>query len=182
MTTIGGGESTGVEARGLSRPGFRRHGQMVVAMVQSAHEEGMMKFMQYSIWLCDASMTRRMIMNIYWWPKVCQDVFRYMKKYDTCPRMKKLLAYHTDLMRPNTSMFEVFSLVLSGPLSEKKMCHKHLLVCVEHLTGWPIVVPTLYGTRQVLRVFISIEVIDPFRIPQTVLSNNAQCCKVVLMK
>lgn len=137
----------------------------VLSVVPRSHWEELMMFMHYSMVYWDAITVRRMIMYRYWWPKVCQYVFRYEKSCDPFHQMKKLLAYHTYLTRPITSMFQVFSIDSSGPFPEKNMAHIHLLVCVEHLMGWHIAVPTRYATAEALRNFISTEVIKPFGIP-----------------
>lgn len=160
---------------------FRRKGQKVLVVVPIAHREGVMRFMHDSMGHLDAGKTRRMIMERYWWPKADPDVFRYVKKCNTCQRMKKMPAYPTELTIPITSRFEVFSIEFAGPFPETGMDHRHLLVCVEHLKGWPIVVPTRDATAQVVRNFISTEIIHPFGIPKKVVSDNAQCFTAGLM-
>lgn len=91
----------------------------------------------------DVGTTRRMVIGRYWWPKVGQDVFRCVRTCDYCQRMKKMSACHTNMTRPITILFEVFSIDFAEPFPETKMDHEHLLVCVEHLMVWPIVVMEL---------------------------------------
>lgn len=89
-----------------------------------------MKFMYDSMRNWDASTTRPMIMYSYWWRKVGQDVFRYMKACDPCPQMMKLSAYQTDLTRPAKLLFDGFSINFAWQFYEIKSGHKHLLACV----------------------------------------------------
>lgn len=63
------------------------------------------------------------------------------------------------------NLFEVFSIYFSGSFPDTKIGHKHLLVCMEHLTRWLIVVPARYVTAEVVRNFISAEFIHPFGVP-----------------
>lgn len=62
------------------------------------------------------------------------------------------------------------------------MGHKHFLVCVAHLTGWPVVVPTRYATSEAVRNLTSTEIIYSFGIPKIVENDNAQFFTVGLMK
>lgn len=84
------------------------------------------------------------------WPR-CITI---SEECDPCKQMKKLSVHHKNLTRPITSMFEVFSVDLSGPFPETKMGHKYLLVFVENLKGWPIVVPKRYAIVDVVQNFI----------------------------
>ena len=84
--------------------------------------------------------------------------------------MTKVAPYHMDMMRPIKILFEVFWIDFAGPLPETRAGHKYLLICVEHLTGWPIAVPTRDATVETVINFISTEVIHPFGIPKTVIS------------
>lgn len=83
---------------------------------------------------------------------------------------------------PITSLFAVFSIYFVVTFLETKMGYINLHICVENLTRWPIVVPTVYATAQIVRNFISTEIIHPFRIPQIVVSDDAQCFTAVMMK
>ena len=76
----------------------------------------------------------------------------------------------------------MFSINFAGPFPETQRGYKHLLVCVEHLTGWPIVVPTNVATAEIVRDFVSTEIIHPFGIPKVVVSDNAQCFTANIMK
>lgn len=87
---------------------IRRGGQKVVAVVLRAHGEGMMKFMHHSMRHWNARTTRRMITDRYWWPKADQDVFRCVKTWDPCQRMKKMPAYHMDFDETNHEFVRSF--------------------------------------------------------------------------
>ena len=76
----------------------------------------------------------------------------------------------------------MFSIDFAGPFPETQRGYKHLLVCVEHLTGWPIVVPTNVAPAEVVRDFVSTEIIHSFGIPEVVVSDNAQCFTANTMK
>ena len=114
---------------------IRREGKVIFPVVPIANRDGILQFLHDSVGHWDSATTRKMIMARYWWPQVGKDVFRYVKTCDTCQRMSKLPPYPTKLTKPITSLFEVFSIDFAGPFPETQRSYKHLLVCVEHLTG-----------------------------------------------
>lgn len=160
---------------------FRREGQKVVTVVPINHRSVVFRFMHDSMGHWDATTTRKMVSDRYWWPNVGKETFQYVKTCDTCQRMAKLPSYHTWMTRPITSLFEVFSIDFAGPLPQTRLRNRFLLACVEHLTSWSIVVPTRHTTAEVVRNFMSTEIIQPFGIPNTVVSDNAQCFTAAVM-
>ena len=78
-------------------------------------------------------------------------------------------------MAPLTSLFDVFSIDFAGPLPTTPCGNKHLLVCVEHLTGWPIACPIPTATAAEVIAFVEEQVIIPFGRPRVIVSDNVPC-------
>lgn len=91
-----------------------------------------------------------------------------MKTCDDCQRMKPMPKFITALSRSLKGLFEVFSIPYRGG-------PRFLLVCVEHLTNWPIVRARKDATAQTVINFMEEEVFHTCGIPSVILSDNADC-------
>lgn len=89
--------------------------------------------------------------------------------------MGALPKYRTGLRAPITTLFDVFSIDFAGPFIVTKNDYKYLLICVEHLTGWPLVTPTRTATADEVIRFVQNEIILPFGHPRINVSGNATC-------
>lgn len=63
----------------------------------------------------------------------------------------------------------------AGPRPPSRAGNRYILVCVEHLTGWPIVIATKTTTPDVVILLLREEVRRPFGTPSTIVSDNATC-------
>ena len=104
-----------------------------------------------------------------------KEIQDYVKTCEDCQKMTSIPKYYSGLRAPLTSLFDVFSINFAGPLPTTPRGNKHLLVCVEHLTGWPIVCPTPTATAAEVIAFVEEQVIMPFGRPRVILSDNGSC-------
>lgn len=130
-------------------------------------------FLPQSVGYWDLQLTKSFVHDRFWRPRSVRDVYDFVKSCDECQRMRPLRQYCTTLHRPLTSLFEVFSIDLAGPFPTTRECLKYLLVCVEHLTGWPIARATKDGTAETVMGVIQDEFMHLFGPPETVVRDNA---------
>ena len=123
----------------------------------------------------DSRSTKRFIADRFWWPSMYKDIFEYVKTCEDCQKMNAIPKYRTALRTPITSLFDVFSIDFAGPFNTTPRGNKHLLVCMEHLTGWPIVCPTPTATAAEVINFVEDQIILPFGHPKTIVSDNGPC-------
>ena len=89
--------------------------------------------------------------------------------------MAPLPTYRSALRTPLTILFDLFSIDFAGPLPTSRAGNKYMLVCVEHLTGWLIVIPTSNSTGGTVINFVGDHILHPFRPPHIIVSDNAIC-------
>ena len=81
------------------------------------------------------------------------------KKYSTC----------------EIEALSVFSIDFAGPFAATPRGNKHWLVCVEHLTGRPIVIPTATAAALELIRLVEEQIIMPFGRPTIIVSDSGPC-------
>lgn len=72
---------------------------------------------------------------------------------------------------------ETIYIDFAGPYLRQKGGSRFILVCVEHLSGWPVAKAISLETAEIFRYFIEDEVFYSFGPPTTVISDNAACFK-----
>jgi len=74
--------------------------------------------------------------------------------------MSRLPTYETTLKRQITNLFEGYSIDFAGPIRlSKDGKDRHILVCVERMSNWPIVKITESTTSEAVIKFMREEVI-----------------------
>lgn len=155
---------------------FRRTGKGLRVVAPMRERVKILRCFHVEMGHWDRAATMELVTDRFWWPSICQDVERYVRTCDSCQRMKPLPPYASNMKRPTTGLFDVFYIDFSGPFP--RHCEggpRYLLICVEHLTGWPILKPTWDATSKTVRGFMEKEVIHPFGAPKVVVSDNAGC-------
>ena len=89
--------------------------------------------------------------------------------------MKPLPPYRTTLHIPLTNLFDTFSIDFAGPLPRTIRGNSYILVAVEHLSGWPVAIPTPDATSRTVINFVSHHIIHSFGPPEILISDNANC-------
>lgn len=125
----------------------------------------------------DVKATHYLIKDRFWWPGMPADVAHYVKTCHACQRMQTPERYRSNMFIPQSSLFDVYSIDFAGPFPETECGNRFLLVCVEHLTGWPIVLATKHSTAETVVNFLNKKIIPPFGPPGVVVSDNAACFK-----
>ena len=119
---------------------FRRRFSGLVTVPPISRRPAILKHYHDEIGHWDAKSTAKLVMKRFWWPDVYKEIGRYVKSCEDCQRMGSLPAYRSALKTPLTTLFDVFSIDFAGPLPTSRTGNKYMLVCVEHLTGWPITI------------------------------------------
>lgn len=76
---------------------------------------------------------------------------------------------------PQSGVFEVFSINFACSFPQTARGNKYLLVCVEHLTGLPIVAAIKRATVEIVVEFLKENIIIPFGPPGLLVNDNATC-------
>ncbi len=119
--------------------------------------------------------TRQFVMERYWWPLCHKDIYEHVKTCNGCQKSSPIPKYRTTLRLPIAPLFETFSIDFAGPFPESKAGDKYILIAVEHLTNWPLAIPTIDSTASTVMMFIENEIITPFSPPKRLISDNATC-------
>ena len=154
---------------------FRRtfHGLRVV--VPTSDREKVLKFFYDDIGHWDMKTTRQFVTGRYLWPIVYKDVRDYLKRCDGCQKARPIPKYKTTLRILISSLFRVFSIDFTGPSPATSSGNRFVLVAVEHLTGWPIAIPTANSTSQMVLDFVKKEIMYSFGHPWTIVADNVTC-------
>lgn len=72
----------------------------------------------------------------FWWTGVHGDLFKYMKSCDAFQRTSPVPTYRTDIYRPFTRLFDVFSIYFAGPYPTTTDGTGYILFFVERLKSW----------------------------------------------
>lgn len=154
---------------------YRRSRNRPLAIVPRAEKQGVLKALHDDLEHWEAATTHTLVADRFCWPGVRGDVATYARTCDTCQRSRNPKPYKTVIRILQSSLFDVFSTYFAGPLPVTSQGSKYLLICVEHLTGWPIVKATSRATADVVRKFMETLIIPPFGPPGVVVGDSAAC-------
>ena len=161
---------------------FRRtvHGLRVV--VPTSDREKVLKCFHDDISHWDLKTTRQFVTERYLWPTVYRDVRDYVKSSEGCQKARPIPKYRNTLRLPISSLFSVFSIEFAGPFPATSSGNRTMLAAVKHLTGWPIAIATADSTAQVVLDFIKKEIMYSFGPPWTIVSENATCVSLTMLR
>lgn len=81
-----------------------------------------------------------------------------------------------------SSLFDGFSIELSGLLQNAKNDNRFLFVCVERLTGWSVVKAAKRATAAEVQEFVQAEIVTPSGGPRIIASDNSICFRAHHLK
>lgn len=111
------------------------------------------------------------------------DTYAFVRSCDDCQWMKGLPHYHTNMKRPIANMLEFFLIYFAGPIvGAQDGKKKYILICVEHLTNWPIAIIADNATSMEVIRYAENQIIAPFGPPKTIVSDNAGCFTSTALK
>lgn len=123
----------------------------------------------------DLDTTKQFIVERLWWPECQGDIYKHVRKCDSCQRNKQISQYRTTLHLPISTLFDAVSVYFAGPFPPTTSDNKFILVPFEYLTGWPIVIPTNNTTALTVIKFMNKEIIYRFSPPRFIFSQNSIC-------
>lgn len=123
----------------------------------------------------DAQATMTLVIERFWWPSFQKDAARYVKTCDACQRVRGIATFWMTLSIPQSWLFEVFSIDFSGPFPTTVNGNRFIIVCLEHLTDWPIVERAKRSTVDVVIDFIKAKILPCFEAPGIIVSDNGSC-------
>ena len=74
----------------------------------------------------------------YYWPTLFKDSKTYVKSYDNCQRMGKLVQSDEMHLQPQVLIepFEIWDLDFVGPITPMSKKKRYILVCIDYVTKW----------------------------------------------
>lgn len=71
----------------------------------------------------------------FWWPQAGKDVHAYVQSCRGCQIAAPVQEYKTNLMKPTSRLFDVFSIDFTSSLSNTTSENRFMMLAVEHLTS-----------------------------------------------
>lgn len=105
-----------------------------------------------------------------------------MKSCDTCKRLKELPRYYNNLSRPLTSFFEVLPIDFAEPLPKASNGSQCLLICVKHLTNWPLAKATNDKNYETVIKYVEEYILHTFGQLNTIIGDNVFCFLAMVLK
>lgn len=121
------------------------------------------------------SKTLNRILELYYWPNIRQDVYRYVKKCTICGSSKSSNLPRAGLMgsyREINFPFQLVSADLLGPYPRSKNGNQYLLVVVDWFTKYVLVHPMPKATSRNIMKFIENQVFLVYGVPQIFCCDN----------
>lgn len=111
----------------------------------------------------------------YYWPKMRQDVMKYVRKCQVCASQKIANSPRMGLMGAEKSAsypWQIISVDIMGPFPRSSKGNTHLLVVGDWFTKYTLVCPMRKATAQNVVKFMENEVFLVFGVPQFILCDN----------
>lgn len=121
------------------------------------------------------SKTLNRILELYYWPKVRNDVTKYVSKCKVCAACKSTNLPKAGLMGAYKNInfpFQLISADLLGPYPRSKNGNQYLLVIVDWFTKFCLVHPLSKATSRAIVKFIENQVFLIYGVPQIFLCDN----------
>lgn len=123
------------------------------------------------------SKTLSRISDLYYWPKMRQDIVRYVRNCRICAAHKVCNAGRYGLMGNYKEInfpMQLLSIDWLGPLPLSKKRNQYLLVCVDWFTKYVFLFPCTKATTANAIKFLENNIFLTFGVPQLLLSDNGR--------
>lgn len=129
--------------------------------------------------------TLQKIKTHFYWPKMQQDIYRYVRSCETCKASK---APNSTLMpqmgagKPAKQPWELVSIDFVGPFTRSKQGNTVMLVIVDWVTKYVIIHPMRTADSMKMVEFLEKEVFLKFSFPRIILSDNGKQFQSVVFR
>ena len=123
------------------------------------------------------------IENNFWWPRMRNDIFLYVRKCHLCQRIKPAqntqVGLHTS--QPPTQPMERVYIDFVGPLTRTKRGHCAILAILDGFSKFVVFYPVRKISSQTVVECLERSYFPNYSIPQVIVTDNASvfCCKQV---
>ena len=120
------------------------------------------------------SLAHRAITQVFWWPRMQNDVAEYVQKCERCQKHAHLIHQPARHLNPNSSPwpFAQGGLDILGPFHRATDNRRFVLVAVDYFTKWAEA-EALANIQDVdVKKFVWKNIVTRFGVPNTLISNN----------
>lgn len=112
----------------------------------------------------------------YYWPRMFQQIYDYVKSCDRCQRTKRDAHPNTTPLNPLpvAKVFERLHVDLIGPLPKTTAGHEYILVCVDSFSRWVEAFPLLDQTASTIARVLHDEIFCRFGSPISIVSDRGR--------
>ena len=157
--------------RGYALP-YRKcvHPTQVKAILQEIHEG------VCSSHIRGRALSRRALLQRYYWPTMARDSRDYVSKCDKCQRHASMVNRPAEVQTPILSPwpFAQWGIDIIGPLPMAKGQVKFAVVAVDYFTKWAEVEPLATITEKKMENFVERNILSRFGIPRILISDNGR--------
>lgn len=116
------------------------------------------------------------IQTKYYWPRMFQQIYDYVKSCDRCQRTKREAHPNTTPLNPLpvAKVFERLHIDLIGPLPKTTAGHEYILVCVDSFSRWVEAFPLHDQTASTIARVLHDEIFCRFGSPINIVSDRGR--------
>lgn len=128
--------------------------------------------------------TTRLIREIFFWPKLAEDVKEFVINCVACQRRKSPKIGKQGFMIPSstTNVWERIACDLVGPMTESKNGNKYILVVTDIFSKFSLAFPLKETSAETIAEILIDRIFSPFGIPKELLTDNGTNFKGKVMK
>jgi len=116
--------------------------------------------------------TVKKIQERYWWPKIQEEVEKFVSTCDNCQREKKPKKAQDIYPLVATRPFQIIGIDHVGPLHTTKKGNQHIIVAQDYFTKWPIAQPTQTTNTDEALDFVQNHIITIFGVPEQIITDK----------
>lgn len=114
--------------------------------------------------------------RLFYWPGMYQDVVKYIRKCDTCQKVKPPNSAPEGLMQPRylSIPWDVVSMDIMGPFPRSSLGNVYLLVFEDVFTKWIEMVPIRRASAEVITSKFCSLILNRFGCPRMIVTDNGK--------